>query len=258
MAWNWIKQIFGNNASRQDIPIQQDLANPNRASYENGIPQICSQNKSAGGQPPMRADFNELFSILMNNFLEIQSGNYPTFDIKMTQSPNTGYAKGAVLWFSNATTGEAFPVISLRDNNTQTFIDNGGYYIGDNDYWRKVSTRRMYTTDNGTVLIVDSGLNTITALGYINVEVNASPITPSYGTLPAGVMPSSLGIIHTSVGMCYQSSPYFSRDVNAGDTPYIGFNNYSGGSSIVIGCKGNVGGFRALSYTVIHKSYKLL
>jgi hypothetical protein len=132
MVWRFIKTIFGNNADKRDIPLNTDISNPNGVDYENGLPPITSEPKMSGGLPPKRADFNELFSIILGNLFYLQGGQYPTFDVKMTQSPNNGYANNAILWSE----AQVCFVRSTKNNNKDNFVSTPSY-IGTS--WKKVS-----------------------------------------------------------------------------------------------------------------------
>ncbi|MGN0016008.1 MAG: hypothetical protein ACI37O_01550 [Candidatus Avelusimicrobium sp.] len=106
------------NGEKEPIPLLQDSAIPNRMSYDQGIPAICSEDPNEGGLPPRRADKNWVNYMLSNNFFELQQGKLYTFDAFMTQSPRTGYPKGALLWdYAN----NQF-LISTKDNNIDNFV----------------------------------------------------------------------------------------------------------------------------------------
>lgn len=106
------------NGDKQEIPLLQDSATPNRMSYDRGTPPICSEDPNEGGLPPRRADMNQVHYMLSNNFYELQKGRLYTFDPFMTQAPNTGYPNGAILWDYNT---KQF-LQSNKDNNTDNFI----------------------------------------------------------------------------------------------------------------------------------------
>lgn len=122
-AWAFVKGVFASGGDVQDIPITQDLSIPNRMSYEIGLPAITSQDKSTGGQPPRRVDFNMIFQIATANLLQLQAGLYPTFDANMITTPQTGYSTGAVLW---DTVGNVW-VASTKNNNTDNFLTNRSF-----------------------------------------------------------------------------------------------------------------------------------
>ena len=106
------------NGDKQNIPLLQDSATPNRMSFDQGTPAVCSQDPNAGGLPPRRADMNQVHYMLTNNFYELQKGTLYTFDVFMTQAPNTGYPNGAVLWDYNT---KQF-LQSNKNNNTDNFV----------------------------------------------------------------------------------------------------------------------------------------
>lgn len=106
------------NGDKKDIPLLQDNAIANRMSYDQGTPAICSEDPNEGGLPPRRVDMNQVHYMLSNNFYEMQKGTFYTFDPFMTQTPNTGYPNGAILWDYNT---KQF-LQSNKDNNTDNFI----------------------------------------------------------------------------------------------------------------------------------------
>lgn len=147
-AWQFVKGIFANNGDVQDIPLVQDIANPNRASYADGIPVICSQDKSLGGQPPRRVDFNELFRFITANLLQLQAGMFPTFDTNMITAPQTGYAKGAILYYPAGDNGGGLWLISSKDNNTDNFITTSSF-IGTS--WIILGSKNFLNTIPSTI-----------------------------------------------------------------------------------------------------------
>lgn len=106
-----------------------------RASLEEGFPEITSKPISEGGIPPEREDFNGAMNLNSQFYFAFQNGWWPTFDAEVSTAIG-GYPLGAVLWWF-PTTGEyanmAVPLKSLVANNTYNFNTNTSY-IG--VYWQ--------------------------------------------------------------------------------------------------------------------------
>lgn len=116
MAWELIKK-WCSIGTKTAIPQSQDGAIANRASYDEGFPVVCSENKVSGGKPPRREDINQILYLTSANLTELQSGNYPTFNTDVSTFLG-GYPLDSVLWSS---TEKCF-VRSTKANNTDNFI----------------------------------------------------------------------------------------------------------------------------------------
>lgn len=106
-----------------------------RASLEEGFPEITSKPISEGGIPPEREDFNGAMNLNSQFYFAFQNGWWPTFDADVSTAIG-GYPLGAVLWWF-PTTGNyahmAVPLKSLVANNTYNFNTNSSY-VG--VYWQ--------------------------------------------------------------------------------------------------------------------------
>ena len=106
-----------------------------RASLEEGFPEITSKPTTEGGIPPEREDFNGAMNLNSQFYFAFQNGWWPTFDADVSAAIG-GYPLGAVLWWF-PTTGNyanmAVPLKSLVANNTYNFNTNSSY-VG--VYWK--------------------------------------------------------------------------------------------------------------------------
>jgi len=116
MAWELIKK-WCSIGTKTALPQSQDGAIPNRASYDEGFPVVCSEDKVSGGKPPRREDINQILYLTSANLTELQSGNYPTFNADVSTFLG-GYPLDSVLWSS---TEKCF-VRSTKASNTDNFV----------------------------------------------------------------------------------------------------------------------------------------
>ena len=128
-----INMPFCANGDKNTIPSA--ATGTQRASLEEGFPEITSKPISEGGIPPEREDFNGAANLNSQFYFAFQNGWWPTFDAEVSTAIG-GYPIGAVLWWF-PTTGEyanmAVPLKSLVANNTYNFNTNTSY-IG--VYWQ--------------------------------------------------------------------------------------------------------------------------
>jgi len=116
MAWELIKK-WCSIGTKTALPQSQDGVIPNRASYDEGFPAICSDDPNLGGLPPRREDMNEILYLTSANLTELQSGNYPTFNADVSTFLG-GYPLDAVLWCAS----QKYFVRSTKASNTDNFV----------------------------------------------------------------------------------------------------------------------------------------
>lgn len=112
-----IPRPFASGGQAQ-APIPENATGTNRASWQEGWPEITSTPVSEGGRPPVRLDFNGAIQALSAFAYALQNGQYFTFNQAVSDKIG-GYPKGAVLWAS--VNGQpAYLVASVMDNNTNS------------------------------------------------------------------------------------------------------------------------------------------
>lgn len=112
-----LAQPFCSSGDKNVIP--NNATGTNRASLQEGFPEITGKPLKDGGIPPERRDFNGLLNMDSQFYYAFQNGWRPTFDQDVSDAIG-GYALGAVLW-SDA--GNYF-VKSLKANNTDNFVSD--------------------------------------------------------------------------------------------------------------------------------------
>lgn len=110
-----IAQPFANAAVARAV-IPNNATGTNRASLQEGFPEITAKPVADGGIPPNRKDFNGAYYLNSAYAFATQNGQYVTFDSDVS-SLIGGYPKGAILWYVN-NGRPAYLVESLVGNNT--------------------------------------------------------------------------------------------------------------------------------------------
>lgn len=161
MAHELIKGTFCSSGDRRELLAEPDLSEPRRANYEQGIPPICSESKINGGQPPSRADFNEIYRLILGNLYELQNGGMYGYNAAVA-AQISGYPKNAVLC---DVTNSRF-VRSLVDNNTTSDLT-------DTTKWEPLT---LNTVDKD--LKLNRNMDNISATGYdVSNNLNSAGIT---------------------------------------------------------------------------------
>lgn len=110
-----IPRLWASGGSTQD-PIPENATGTNRASFQEGWPEITAQPVADGGRPPNRLDFNGLGTLLTAYAYAMQQGQYITYSSTVANKIG-GYPKGAILWYIKDSVPQ-YLVQSLKANNT--------------------------------------------------------------------------------------------------------------------------------------------
>lgn len=92
-----IPRPWASGGQTQD-PIPENATGTNRASFQEGWPEITSTPISEGGIPPNRLDFNGLGTVVTAYAYAMQMGQYVTYNSTVANKIG-GYPIGAVLWY---------------------------------------------------------------------------------------------------------------------------------------------------------------
>lgn len=110
---------FGYDGLVETPKTSVDPANPN---FHDGFPVAYGSPKSLGGQYITRSEMNGIGNLASRYEFFKRIGGLNTFDPDFAAQIG-GYPKGAVLKYLN--NGYLYDVISLVDNNTYNFVENG-------------------------------------------------------------------------------------------------------------------------------------
>lgn len=164
-----IPRPWASGGQTQD-PIPADATGTNRASFQEGWPEITSTPIADGGIPPNRLDFNGLGTLLTSYAYAWQQGQFVTFDEKVSNAI-AGYPKGAVLWYV-VNGAPQYLVQSLVANNTNS-------NLADTSVWQPLTISPMGMAMLGT-------LANQSAAQLRNIQiVDAEPTTGVNGTIYA-------------------------------------------------------------------------
>lgn len=151
-------------------PIPENATGTNRASYQEGWPEITATPISEGGIPPNRLDFNGLGTLVTTYLYALQMGQYTTYDSAVANKIG-GYPKGAILWYI-ANGVPVYLVQSLIANNTNSNLT-------DTTAWQPLTISPMGMAMLGT-------LTDVQAAQLRNIEiVEEEPTTGVDGTIYA-------------------------------------------------------------------------
>lgn len=162
-----IPQPWAGGGQRQD-PIPPDATGTNRASYQEGWPEITSTPISQGGIPPNRLDFNGLGNLVTLYLYAFQKGQYITYSSEVVNKIG-GYPKGSILWYV-ANGVPQYLVQSLVNNNMNS-------NLADTTAWQPLTISPMGMAMLGT-------LSDVMAPQLRNIQiVNQEPATGVNGTI---------------------------------------------------------------------------
>lgn len=116
-----IPRPFASGGQAQ-APIPEDATGTNRASWQEGWPEITSTPVAEGGRPPVRLDFNGAIQALSAFTYALQNGQYFTFNQAVSDKIG-GYPKGAILW-AVVNGVPSYLVASVVDNNTNSNLQD--------------------------------------------------------------------------------------------------------------------------------------
>lgn len=139
--------------------IPESASGSNKASIEEGFPEITQLPLADGGLPPERADFNGMFYLSTDQRVFLQNGGVITFSEDVSTAIG-GYPKNAVLAYFDEK-GEYHLAQSLIDDNTYNFVESPEYLDG--AHWQKInmggSSRNIGEIVTSTLPLVDAGLH---------------------------------------------------------------------------------------------------
>lgn len=139
--------------------IPESASGSNKASIEEGFPEITQLPLADGGLPPERADFNGMFYLSTDQRVFLQNGGVITFSEEVSTAIG-GYPKDAVLAYFDEK-GEYHLAQSLIDDNTYNFVESPEYLDG--AHWQKInmggSSRNIGEIVTSTLPLVDAGLH---------------------------------------------------------------------------------------------------
>lgn len=133
-----LEEPFANSGDRNIIPKAD--TGTQKASLDEGFPQVTGLPITQGGIPAERRDMNALGYLLSSQFFFLQNGGKFTFNQDVSDAIG-GYAAGAVLEYVDIQTGIAYQVMSVINNNTYNFVDNPSYIDGLK--WKKAYSQDM-------------------------------------------------------------------------------------------------------------------
>ena len=164
-----IPRLWASGGQTQN-PVPENATGTNRASYQEGFPEITSKPIDEGGIPPNRLDFNGMGTIFTAYAYAMQQGQFVTFDSTVSTKIG-GYPLNAVLWYVNSGVPQ-YLVRSLVANNTESDLT-------DTTKWQPLTLNPMGMAMLGT-------LSSQTAAQVRNIEiVNDDPATGTDGTIYA-------------------------------------------------------------------------
>ncbi len=139
--------------------IPESASGSNKASIEEGFPEITQLPLADGGLPPERADFNGMFYLSTDQRVFLQNGGVITYSEDVSTAIG-GYPKDAVLAYFDEK-GEYHLAQSLIDDNTYNFVESPEYLDG--VHWQKInmggSSRNIGEIVTSTLPLVDAGLH---------------------------------------------------------------------------------------------------
>ena len=139
--------------------IPESASGSNKASIEEGFPEITQLPLADGGLPPERADFNGMFYLSTDQRVFLQNGGVITYSEDVSTAIG-GYPKDAVLAYFDEK-GEYHLAQSLIDDNTYNFVESPEYLDG--AHWQKInmggSSRNIGEIVTSTLPLVDAGLH---------------------------------------------------------------------------------------------------
>lgn len=162
-----IPRPWASGGQTQD-PIPENATGTNRASFQEGWPEITSVAIADGGIPPNRLDFNGLGTLLTLYGYAFQMGQYVTYNSTVANKIG-GYPKGAVLWYVE-NGAPRYLVQSLIANNINPTLT-------DTSAWQPLTISPMGMAMLGT-------LSDQSAAQVRNIQiVNSEPATGVNGTI---------------------------------------------------------------------------
>ena len=139
--------------------IPESASGSNKASIEEGFPEITQLPLADGGLPPERADFNGMFYLSTDQRVFLQNGGVITFSEEVSTAIG-GYPKDAVLAYFDEK-GEYHLAQSLIDDNTYNFVESPEYLDG--VHWQKInmggSSRNIGEIVTSTLPLTDASLH---------------------------------------------------------------------------------------------------
>lgn len=124
-------------------PIPDDSTGTNRASFQDGWPEITSTPIADGGLPPSRLDFNGLGNLLTAYAFAMQQGQYITYSAAVAQKIG-GYPKGAILWYIKENVPQYLVQSLIPNNNNADLTDTA--------VWQPLTINPMGMAMLGTLL----------------------------------------------------------------------------------------------------------
>lgn len=153
-----IKEPFANSGDKNTIPVAD--TGTQRASLDEGFPQITEIPVSEGGIPPERKDMNALGYLTTSQYFYLQCGGRFTFDPDVSTAIG-GYPAGAVLEYTDTNAGLSYAVISVINNNTYNFVATPSYIDGSK--WKKAFSEDLSNYVNRTSNQTVGGQKTFTS-----------------------------------------------------------------------------------------------
>lgn len=211
----------------------------NDVNYQDGFPSAYSAPHSGGGKYITRGEMNAIGNLASQNQFYFLAGGINTFDSTFATSIG-GYPEGAVLKYLN--NGYLYDVISLIDNNTHNFIEEG--VDGVNWMYLSVPEKQVLSDiffEGGTGLSVGSAILGIVRAkksSALIVETSVSPIiggatsSASYSTNNAVYASSGCGIMIKDMGDD-PTSPLSVPSVSSEGPNWNGWESLSGGFTLI-------------------------
>lgn len=164
-----IPRLWASGGQTQS-PLPENATGTNRASFQEGWPEITSTPIADGGIPPNRLDFNGLGTLITAYAYAMQMGQYITFNLQVANKIG-GYPLGAVLWYVKDD-APLYLVQSIIANNTNSDLT-------DTTAWQPLTINPMGAAMLGT-------LEDVSAAQIRNIEiVENEPETGVDGTIYA-------------------------------------------------------------------------
>ncbi len=140
-----IPAVFAVDGDRNVIPLTS--ADPQRAQYEEGFPELTMTPIAEGGKPPLGPDFNGIFYAAFSHLFALQGGALQAYSSDVSDATG-GYNKGAIVAMAN---GEGYWICIVDD--TVTDPDAGG-----------AGWRPIYAYGPGAITGLTGGTRTLTAV----------------------------------------------------------------------------------------------
>lgn len=126
-----MKQPFASGAGEGGLTAISNQTG-NMVNFVEGFPSVYAAPASSGGKYVSRGEMNALGNLASNDLFYHKCGGINVFDAALSNVIG-GYPKGAILKYHH--NDFLYDVISLQENNTWNYIDNGI----DNEHWAYLS-----------------------------------------------------------------------------------------------------------------------